>query len=79
MDKVSKFLGLNLADLAKSAIMAFMGSFLTGFYKFIEMGSFPESWAQWKPIVLGGIISMVGYLIKNALTNNEGEFLKKDK
>jgi hypothetical protein len=79
MERVSKFLGLNIADLAKSAIMAFIGAFLTGFYKFIEQGSFPESWAQWKPIVLGGLISMVGYLIKNLLTNNEGEFLKKDK
>lgn len=79
MEKLSKFLGLNIADIVKSGIMAFLGAFLTGFYKFIEMGSFPESWAQWKPIVLGGLISMVGYLIKNVLTNNQGEFLKQDK
>ena len=79
MGKLSKFLGLNVADIAKSVIMAFMGSFVSGLYKFIELGTSPSAWPEWKPVVMGGVAAALGYLIKNFFTNSEGQFLKQDK
>ena len=79
MGKLSSFMGLNVADVAKSVIMAFLGAFITGLYKFIELGTIPSAWAEWKPVVMAGAAAAIGYLIKNFFTNSEGQILKSDK
>lgn len=78
MEKMSKFLGLNLRDVIKSLIMAFLGSSSMALYEFVNMGVFPNGWDQWKKILITGASAAVLYLIKNLFTNSKDEFGKPE-
>jgi len=73
-----QFLTLIKSDYVKSIIMAFVGSAIMVLYKFIEMGTFPTGWAQWKQIILAGKGAAVTYLIKNFFTNSQDQFAKPE-
>jgi hypothetical protein len=74
----SNFLRLNYSDYIKGFLMAFITAILTAVYTAINSNTFSLDWIFFKPIIMIGLASGIGYLIKNVLTNNEGQFLKKN-
>lgn len=74
----SKFLGVNVGDLGKSLLVAFFTSFVTVLYSSLESGALPNL-ATIKVAAITGLTGAVGYLVKNVLTNSNGDFAKKDK
>lgn len=73
---MSTFLNLNIQDLAKGLIVTMLTSVLTIAYQTVSAGSLTF---DWKAIGLAAITSGLAYLMKNLLTNSEGEFLGKEK
>ena len=61
-------------DWVKSIIMAFLGTFITGLIKYLEMGTFPQG-DQWKAIIITGLSTGLAYLLKNFLTNSQDKFI----
>lgn len=72
----STFLNINLNDLAKGLIIAVLTSVLTIIYSTVEAGSLAF---DWKLIATTALTSALGYLLKNLLTNSEGQYFKKEK
>lgn len=73
---MSTFLNLNIQDLAKGLIVTMLTSVLTIAYQTVSAGSLTF---DWKAIGLAAITSGLAYLMKNLLTNSEGQFLGKEK
>jgi EamA domain-containing membrane protein RarD len=75
--KNSSWLQLNLSDLGKSALIAFLGAFLSVVITIVDAGSLPTLAALGTAAVFG--LKAAGtYLLKNFLTNDEGKIqLKK--
>ena len=73
---MSKFLNLNIQDLSKGLIITMLTSVLTIAYNTVSAGSLTF---DWKAIGLAALTSGLAYLMKNLLTNSEGEFLVKEK
>ena len=79
MKKVfSDFLSVNTRDFIKSLFMAFGGAASMVLYKFVEMGTFPTGWNQWKQILLTGLSAATLYLIKNFFTNSKDQIGKPE-
>jgi hypothetical protein len=79
MEKLfSDFLRINGRDIAKSILMAFIGSVLTALYQIIEAGGALPSGAQWKSILTIGLSSALAYLVKNFFTNSNDKFAKPE-
>lgn len=73
---MSTFLKLNVQDLVKGLIVTMLTSVLTIAYNTVSAGSLTF---DWKAIGLTALTSGLAYLMKNLLTNSEGEFLGKEK
>jgi hypothetical protein len=73
---MSTFLNLNIEDLAKGLIITILTSVLTIAYNTVSAGSLTF---DWKSIGLAALTSGLAYLMKNLLTNSEGQFLGKEK
>lgn len=73
---MSTFLNLNIQDLAKGLIVTMLTSVLTIAYQTVSDGSLIF---DWKAIGLAALTSGLAYLMKNLLTNSEGQFLGKEK
>lgn len=73
---MSTLLNLNIQDLAKGLIVTMLTSVLTIAYQTVSAGSLTF---DWKAIGLAAITSGLAYLMKNLLTNSEGQFLGKEK
>jgi hypothetical protein len=73
---MSTFFNLNLQDLAKGLIVTVLTSVLTIAYNTVNAGSLTF---DWKAIGLTALTSGLAYLMKNLLTNSEGQFLGKEK
>jgi len=73
---MSTFLNLNIQDLVKGLILTVLSSTLTIVYQTLESGSLTF---DWKGISLAALTSGIAYLMKNLLTNSQGEFLTKEK
>lgn len=76
--KRSKFLNLSFRDLAKGFFMAIIGAVLTGIYTLINEGA-EINFQNIKPILLVGLASGIGYLMKNLFTNSNDIIFKKEK
>lgn len=72
----SPFFNINLKDLGKGLILAVLTSVLTIIYSTIQAGSLEFNWNL---IASTAITSGLGYLIKNLLTNSEGQTFKGEK
>jgi hypothetical protein len=68
---------LNWKDLGKGAITAVITAFLTTISVGIYAGRFP-SVEELKAAGLTSLAAGCAYIVKNLLTNNQGEFLKAD-
>lgn len=72
----SPFLNIDLNDLGKGLILAVLTSVMTIIYTTVQAGSLSF---DWKLIATTALTSGLGYLLKNLLTNSEGQTFKKDK
>lgn len=71
----SSFLNINLNDLGKGLILAVLTSVMTVIYSTVQAGSLSF---DWKLIATTALTSALGYLMKNLLTNSEGQTFKKE-
>ena len=73
---MSKFFNINIQDLTKGLILTVLSSTLTIIYQTVSAGSLTFNW---KEIGLIALTSGIAYLMKNLLTNSNGEFMIKEK
>jgi hypothetical protein len=74
---MSNFFTLNWGDLGKGVLMTILMSIGTALLTILEAGDLPTVSQLIAISKIAGIAGLT-YLIKNALTNNEGKFLKPD-
>lgn len=74
----SKFLTLNIKDLIKGAILAFIVAVLTSALHLLESGNIEWTWVYWQPTIIAGVIALIGYLLKNLITNSQDEMAKRE-
>ena len=74
---MSNFLNLNLDDLIKGFVVAFLSSALTGLIVILDNGALPNA-AELKAALVVGITSGLSYLLKNLLTNSKGQIAKSE-
>lgn len=71
---------LNWRDAGRSALLAGITAILTALYDALIAGvGFEFDWVHLKPMVVTGVIAMIGYLLKNVFTNNAGQLFQNDK
>jgi hypothetical protein len=75
----SKFLNLNWKDVLKGFVVAVFMTILTSIYTGIQTNQFPVTREQWKVILITSLGAGIAYLLKNVLSNSDGEIFKKDK
>jgi len=73
----SKIASLNWNDALKGFVVAFLTASLTGLIQTLESGSLPNL-AAVKVHVVAGLIAGLSYIIKQFLTNTNGDLLKKE-
>ena len=70
----SPFLKLAIPDFIKGLILAVITALVTGLYELINGGwAFTFDWVTFKPIVMTAVAALLSYLIKNLLTNSDGQ------
>ena len=74
---MSNFLNLNVDDLVKGFIVAFLSTALTGVVATLDSGALPTL-TELKSAGIVGLTAGISYLLKNLLTNSQGVVLKKD-
>ena len=74
---MSNFLNLNLDDLIKGFVVAFLSSALTGLIVILDNGALPNA-VELKSALVVGITSGLSYLLKNLLTNSKGQIAKSE-
>lgn len=72
--KQSKFLNINLHDLAKGAILAALTVLINSLLQFLDAGHLPDL-EQLKKSLLAALITGLAYLLKNMLTDENARFL----
>lgn len=73
----SDFLKINLRDLSRGIVMAFLGSVVSALLVIINNGKLPTL-DEWKNVGMLGLMAGFSYLLKNLLTNSNDQFLKKE-
>jgi hypothetical protein len=73
---ISKFLTLNQKDFLKGLLLSVLTAVVTIVYKSVEAGSLTF---YWKAIGTTALATALSYLLKNLLTNSQGEILKSEK
>lgn len=74
---MSNFLNLDLQDLIKGFVVAFLSAALTGLVAILETSQLPQI-SDLKAAAIVGLTAGLSYLLKNVLTNSQGQLLKKD-
>jgi len=74
----SKFLSLNVNDLLKGLLIAFLTALFTGLIALFQAGPFEFDWLTFRPIVMAAASAALAYLLKNWITNLQGQILVKD-
>jgi len=72
----SQFFSLDIYDIGKGFLMAFLGAFLPALYEYLKVG-----WGaiDWKFCLAAGISAGIAYLLKNFFTNSENKLLRLEK
>ena len=80
---MSEFFDLNKSDFVKGMITTVFASILTVVYTVVNQPDFDVFVINWHYVIGNvlnvGTITMVSYLMKNLLTNAEGQFFKKER
>jgi hypothetical protein len=74
---MSNFLNLDVQDLTKGFVVAFLSAALTGIVAILETSQLPQV-SDIKAAAIVGLTAGLSYLLKNVLTNSQGQMLKKD-
>jgi hypothetical protein len=74
---MSNFLNLDVNDLTKGFVVAFLSAALTGLVAILETSQLPQM-TDLKAAAIVGLTAGLSYLLKNVLTNSQGQLLKKD-
>jgi hypothetical protein len=74
----SKFLTLSAIDFIKGLIVAIGTALLTGLYDLLQKGA-AFDWPTLKPVVLASVAAGISYLLKNLLTNSQGQTFTLEK
>lgn len=75
--KQSIFGSLNLRDLVNGFVVAFLAAALTGLITSLDSGHLPTL-NEIKAFGLVGLTAGLSYVLKNVLTNSNGQLLKKE-
>jgi hypothetical protein len=73
----SKLFKLNVRDIVRAVVMAFITALLTGTYKIIQTGATLD-WVTFRPVVMASFAAAIAYLLKNVLTNSNDEMFTKE-
>jgi hypothetical protein len=73
----SPFLKLNVRDLVNGLVVAFLTTGLTSIIQILDAGQLPTL-AQVKTGALAGLVASLAYLLKNLVTNSQGEMATKE-
>jgi hypothetical protein len=76
METASNFLSLNLKDFLKGLIVTVFTAFIAYLQTVIASGTFDNF--DLKTVGTATMSATIAYLTKNSLTNNQGEFLRKN-
>lgn len=76
--KRSNFLSLNMSDAIKGLFLAAITALISGVYQLISTGTL-FTWENIKPMLLTVLATVLSYIIKNFLTNSQGEPLRTEK
>lgn len=74
----SKFLSLDTKDAINGFVVAFLSAALTAVLATLDSGTLPTL-AELKSAGIIGLTAGLSYLIKNVLTNSNGELVKAEK
>ena len=74
----SKFLTLDTKDAVNGFVVAFLSAALTAVLATLDSGALPTV-AELKSAGIIGLTAGLSYLIKNVLTNSNGELVKAEK
>ena len=75
--KQSKIGSLNWNDALKGFLVAFLTASLTGLIETLELGALPSLSAV-KVHAIAGLVAGLSYLLKQFITNKNGDLLKSD-
>ena len=78
MKTEANFLSLKAKDFLKGLIMAIIMAIVVGIYTAIQNNQFPQTWPEWKAILLLGLGAGCAYLVKNFFTSSDDKFLTKE-
>lgn len=73
----SPFLKLNLRDLVNGLVVAFLTAGLTNLIQTLDSGKLPTL-EEVKAGALAGLVASLAYLLKNLVTNSQGEMATKE-
>ena len=76
--KNAKLFSINQFDLIKGAFLAAIVAIITTAYNSLQASKLPTTWTDWKPILIFGLTTFIGYLLKNLLSNSNGLPLTKE-
>lgn len=76
--KTTQILTLGVRDAVKGFILAIITMIISMVYSGINTGAFPQTWIEWKGILIASLGSGLAYLLKNFLTNSNDQLLKKE-
>lgn len=74
----SKFLSLDLKDAVNGFVVAFLTASLTGIISILDSGVMPNGVELRKAAIIG-LTAGLSYLLKNLVTNSQGELVKSEK
>lgn len=74
----SNFMNLNIFDILKGFFVAVITAILTTILNLLQTGSDILS-LDWKSILSVALTAGIAYIVKNLMTNNKDEILRKDK
>jgi hypothetical protein len=75
----SEFMKLNSNDFVKGLVVAVVSAVLTALQLILtDSGTLPSG-EDWKSILNVGLLALISYLLKNFLSNSEGDPLKTEK
>ena len=75
--KQAPLFSLGSRDLVNGLVVAFLSSFLTGLVATLEAGQLPTA-TELKSSLLVGLAAGISYLLKNLLTNSQGQLLSSE-
>jgi hypothetical protein len=75
--KQSKFLSWQWRDLLKGAVTSALTAAVTSIYTSINSGALPQG-NDWKLIGISAAGAFLAYMLKNGLTNSDGQFAKTE-